>query len=67
MINEFGRKMAIARKRAGVTQRQIAEAKGWTQAMVSRFETANANPTYKTMSELAELIGCTIEFVPKDR
>ena len=42
-----------ARKSSGLTQKQLAERTGITQADISRLETGNANPSLRTLQRLA--------------
>ena len=54
-----------ARKKSGMTQKDLAEKTGITQGDISRLETGNANPSLKTLQRLAEGLGMTLklEFV----
>lgn len=45
--------ISSARKKAGMTQRQLAEAVGTTQSVISRIEQANQNLTLETLSRIA--------------
>ena len=58
-----------ARKKSGMTQKDLAEKTGITQGDISRLETGNANPSLKTLQRLAEGLGMTLklEFVPATR
>jgi transcriptional regulator with XRE-family HTH domain len=42
-----------ARKESGMTQKQLAEKSGITQADISRMEKGNANPSLRTLQRLA--------------
>ena len=42
-----------ARKESGLTQQQLAERTGITQADISKLENGNANPSLKTLQRLA--------------
>ncbi len=46
-----------ARKSSGLTQKQLAERTGITQADISRLETGNANPSLRTLQRLAAGMG----------
>jgi len=65
---EFAIVQAIidARKIAGLTQKQISERTGITQADISRLENGNANPSLSTLKRLASAMGMTLklEFTP---
>lgn len=45
--------MIDARKESGLTQKQLAEKTGITQADISRLEKGNANPSLRTLQRLA--------------
>lgn len=55
-----------ARKRSGLTQRQLAEKTGIAQADISKLENGNANPSLRTLRRLAAGMGLKIklEFSP---
>ena len=42
-----------ARKESGLTQQQLAERTGISQADISKLENGNANPSLKTLQRLA--------------
>lgn len=50
-----------ARKRAGLTQEQLAVASGITRGHVIALENGRYNPTVKTLSAIAEACGATLE------
>ena len=58
--------MIDARKRSGLTQKQLAERTGIAQADISKLENGNANPSLKTLRRLAAGMGMKIklEFSP---
>jgi transcriptional regulator with XRE-family HTH domain len=58
--------MIAARKRSGITQKQLAEKTGIAQADISKLETGSANPSLKTMRRLASGMGTRlkVEFIP---
>jgi len=45
--------MIDARKESGMTQKELAEKTGITQADISRLEKGNANPSLRTLQRLA--------------
>ena len=49
--------MINARKTIGLTQRQLSERTGITQADISRLEHANGNPSLRTLKRLAAGMG----------
>ena len=58
--------MIDARKRAGLTQRELSARTGITQSDISKLENGSANPSIKTLQRLAEGMGMRlkIEFQP---
>lgn len=46
-----------ARKEMGLTQKQLSELTGITQADISKIENGNANPSLKTLQRLASAMG----------
>lgn len=55
------------RDKRDLTQKQLAEVTGITQADISRFENGTGNPSLRTLKRLAEGLGMSlkVEFVPK--
>ena len=58
--------MIAARKSTGLTQKQLSEKTGITQADISKLESGNANPSLRTLQRLASGMGMKvkIEFRP---
>lgn len=56
-----------ARKRAGISQTELAQRMGTSQRVISRIETGESPPTYKTLIRIAEATGSKliIGFEPK--
>lgn len=54
------------RKEKNITQKQLADITGITQADISRMETGNSNPSLQTIQRLAAGLGMMVklEFVP---
>ena len=65
---ELLRKMFEARKRAGLTQEQVAEKMGTKATAITRLESANSehSPKVETLRRYAEAVGCrlNIELIP---
>lgn len=61
--------MIDARKSTGLTQKQLSEKTGITQADISKLESGNANPSLRTLQRLASGMGMKvkIEFQPIGR
>jgi len=57
-----------ARKKAGLSQKQLSELTGIAQGDISRLENGNANPSVRTLQRLTAGMGATlkIEFVEND-
>ncbi len=57
--------MIDARKESGLTQKQLADKTGITQADISRLESGSANPSLRTLQRLAAGMGMRVrlEFV----
>jgi ribosome-binding protein aMBF1 (putative translation factor) len=53
-----------ARRARGLTQAQLARKSGIDQSEISRIEAGQSNPTLKTLSFLAYVLGCEITFDP---
>ena len=55
------------RDKRDLTQKQLAEVTGITQADISRLENGTGNPSLRTLKRLAEGLGMSlkVEFVPK--
>lgn len=58
--------MIDARKEKGMTQKELAEATGISQADISRLEHGTGNPSIKTLQRVAQALqmALKIEFVP---
>ena len=56
-----------ARIRAGLTQAELSQKSGISQADISRLETGNRNPSLALLKRLANAMNSTlrIEFIPK--
>jgi transcriptional regulator with XRE-family HTH domain len=57
-----------ARRRAGLTQEQLARKMGTTQPVVARLESGNTRPSLRTLERLAEATGSRllISFEPRE-
>lgn len=54
------------RKKAKLTQQELAQRMGVSQANVSQWETGAAFPTADKLPELAKVLGCTIDELFKE-
>lgn len=59
----LGLQFIEARQARGLTQRQLSEITGVTQADISRIERGAGNPTEATLQRLAEALGRRLELV----
>ena len=59
-VQSVGQIIAQQRKRAGLTQIQVAEKLGVEKETVSRLETGANPPTLKRLEQLAEILGCPV-------
>lgn len=50
-----------ARRRAGLTQAELAEAMGTTRSVVSRLESGRHSPSVDTVAAAAKALGCRLE------
>ena len=61
------RAMVDAREAVNITQKELSERTGISQAEISRIENGNRNPSIRLLQRLAEGMGMTlkISFVPQ--
>ena len=66
-MNLIFQAMIDARKKAGLTQKELSNRTGIAQGDISKLENGNGNPSIKTLQKLAEAMNMTLklEFVPK--
>ena len=53
--------MALARKRAGLLQRQVAEALGFSMGTVAMWDTGRNRPRADMLPKIAKLYNCTVD------
>lgn len=56
-----------ARKRVGLTQRELAERAGTTQSAIARIETGRSTPTFDTVLRLLRLCGLDLDIMLVER
>ena len=61
---EAARLLRHARRRAGLTQRALAEKAGVAQSVVGRIESSRVDPTVTTLSKLLRACEATLEALP---
>lgn len=61
--------MIDARKKSGLTQKELADKTGIAQGDISKLENGSANPSLRTLRRLASGMGMRLklEFVPDNR
>jgi transcriptional regulator with XRE-family HTH domain len=57
---ELATQLAAARRDAGLTQAQLAEAVGSSAATISHYETGHRVPSLARLCELADALGVTV-------
>jgi len=60
-----GRMVRYARRRAGLTQRQLAEKAGIPQETIARIETGRSDPRVQTLDRLLEACAMGLEVMPR--
>lgn len=53
--------LAFARKRAGLLQRQVADALGVSMGTVAMWDTGRNKPRADMLPKIAKLYGCTVD------
>jgi transcriptional regulator with XRE-family HTH domain len=56
-----------ARKRVGLTQRELAERAGTTQSAIARIETGRSTPSFDTVLRLLRLCGLDLDIMLVER
>ncbi len=56
-----------ARRRVGLTQRELAERAGTTQSAIARLETGRSTPTFDTVLRLLRLCGLDLDLMLVER
>jgi|SRR5680860_662671 len=56
-----------ARRRVGLTQRELAERAGTTQSAIARIETGRSTPTFDTVLRLLRLCGLDLDIMLVER
>lgn len=63
MGNEFKDQLQRALSLAGMTQKQLAEKAGITEAAVSHYLKGDRTPRAAVVSKMAEVLNCSLEFL----
>ena len=59
----FGDRLREQRERAGLSQREVAEKLGFSQAAYSQYETMSKAPNVYTAQKLADMFGVSVEYL----
>ena len=62
----IGLRIKYFRKKAGVTQKELAKMVGITNVYLSRIETGHSNPHIKLVEDIALHLKCKVVFVPNE-
>ncbi len=65
-MNELGNKIAKKRKDLGITQTEFADRMSVTRQAVSRWEAGAAMPDIDKISDIAEILGVSCDYLLKD-
>ena len=58
-------RLSLCAKKAGITQVELAERTGISQADISRIERGTTSPTAKTLQRIAEALNAEVRLVAK--
>lgn len=61
----IGLKIALLRKNAGLTQRELAEKSGLTQNTIYKVETGKFSVGIDTLSKIADTLECKVDIIEK--
>ena len=54
-----GANLKVLRQRAGLTQKQLADASGMQLTQISRIENNDTDPKASTLGKIIQALGCT--------
>ena len=60
---DFGRKLKILRKQAGLTQKQLATQLGITKSVVSFYELQTRSPSPDVLAKLAKIFHVSVDYL----
>lgn len=60
-LREFGIRLRKLMIRKGVSQEELSDRTGITQAMLSRYITGKAAPSFYRIDKIAKALGCSID------
>lgn len=65
-MKRFGEKLRTLRERNGITQRQLAEQLGFTNAYVSYLESGRKKPNVELVLKIADIFQVTTDELVRD-
>lgn len=63
----LSKKIKEARKRAGLTQKELGVRAGMSEAMIGQYETGYRRPKYKTLERIAAAMDLSVEYFLENR
>lgn len=66
MDSEFGKRLAIARAKKNLTQRELADLVGITWSQISRYEAGKAKPRLAVLLSLSESLDVSPDYLAGD-
>ena len=57
IFSEIREQLVEARNNTGITQKELAQKTGLTQALISRIESGKSHPTIETLKKIADGLG----------
>lgn len=64
---ELIKQLIEQRKKLNLTQADLAKRLGTTQSVIARLESGAGNATIRTISRMADVLGCILKLEPKGR
>ena len=59
----IGQRIKVARTESGLSQRELGERLGVSQAMIGQYEGGMRNPKYETIKRIADALGVTSDYL----
>jgi predicted transcriptional regulator len=58
---KLAKQLILARRRAGLSQAEVAKRMGTTQSAVARLESGAGSPALRSLRRYAEAVGCQVQ------
>jgi predicted transcriptional regulator len=58
---KLAKQLILARRRAGLSQAEVAKRMGTTQSAVARLESGTGSPALRSLRRYAEAVGCQVQ------